>query len=199
MLWELCSRILCFGSPPGYLLRMDFFARSLESRGRKAALGKHLTDSILEFKLLLVSGRKGVRGFKKPSSLPRRWGTHPQWSSQSPWVFLSIAEDSKSPRSCYMELELGYLYYRFKFLVVMAPIGIIRIESQTMRRFLTEIISFSKLPVVSLLAACSTRPLVPTNSFRHDILRCHDAPIPMAIPLILLALGSLFVGYWAKV
>nr|YP_010722482.1 NADH dehydrogenase subunit 5 [Cuminum cyminum]WDV16676.1 NADH dehydrogenase subunit 5 [Cuminum cyminum] len=40
--------------------------------------------------------------------------------------------------------------------------------------------------------------LVPTNSFGRDILRCHDAPIPMAIPLILLALGSLFVGYLAK-
>ncbi|KAF3617182.1 NADH-ubiquinone oxidoreductase chain 5 [Capsicum annuum] len=31
--------------------------------------------------------------------------------------------------------------------------------------------------------------LVPTNSFGRDILRWHDAPIPMAIPLILLALG----------
>ncbi|KAJ8420682.1 hypothetical protein Cgig2_015035 [Carnegiea gigantea] len=41
--------------------------------------------------------------------------------------------------------------------------------------------------------------LVPTNSFGRDILRCHDAPIPMAIPLILLAFGSLFVGYLAKV
>ena len=41
--------------------------------------------------------------------------------------------------------------------------------------------------------------LVPTNSFGRDRLRCHDAPIPMAIPLILLALGSLFVGYLAKV
>nr|YP_010937914.1 NADH dehydrogenase subunit 5 [Reynoutria japonica]WKY31450.1 NADH dehydrogenase subunit 5 [Reynoutria japonica] len=40
--------------------------------------------------------------------------------------------------------------------------------------------------------------LVPTNSFGRDILRCHDAPIPMAIPLILLAFGSLFVGYLAK-
>nr|YP_009306099.1 NADH dehydrogenase subunit 5 [Corchorus capsularis]AOO95937.1 NADH dehydrogenase subunit 5 [Corchorus capsularis] len=40
--------------------------------------------------------------------------------------------------------------------------------------------------------------LVPTNSFGRDILRCHDAPIPMAIPLILLALGSLFVGYLAS-
>ena len=41
--------------------------------------------------------------------------------------------------------------------------------------------------------------LIPTNSFRRDIVRCHDAPIPMTIPLILLALGSLFVGYLAKV
>nr|YP_010035092.1 NADH dehydrogenase subunit 5 [Aconitum kusnezoffii]QOX10115.1 NADH dehydrogenase subunit 5 [Aconitum kusnezoffii] len=40
--------------------------------------------------------------------------------------------------------------------------------------------------------------LVPTNSFGRDILRCHDAPIPMAIPLILLAFGSLFVGYLAS-
>jgi NADH-ubiquinone oxidoreductase chain 5 len=41
--------------------------------------------------------------------------------------------------------------------------------------------------------------LVPTNSFGRDIVRSHDAPIPMAIPLILLAIGSLFVGYLAKV
>nr|ADT62147.1 NADH dehydrogenase subunit 5 [Isoetes engelmannii] len=40
--------------------------------------------------------------------------------------------------------------------------------------------------------------LAPTNSFSRDILRCHDAPILMAIPLILLAFGSLFVGYLAK-
>nr|AEN56118.1 NADH dehydrogenase subunit 5 [Cucumis melo subsp. melo] len=40
--------------------------------------------------------------------------------------------------------------------------------------------------------------LVPTNSFGRDIVRSHDAPIPMAIPSILLALGSLFVGYLAK-
>ncbi|KAI3905041.1 hypothetical protein MKX01_017287 [Papaver californicum] len=37
--------------------------------------------------------------------------------------------------------------------------------------------------------------LVPTNSFGRDIKRCHDTPIP----LILLAFGSLFVGYLAKV
>ncbi|KAI3842479.1 hypothetical protein MKX03_035086 [Papaver bracteatum] len=41
--------------------------------------------------------------------------------------------------------------------------------------------------------------LVPTNLFGRDIKRCHDAPIPMAIPLILMAFGSLFVGYLAKV
>ncbi|CAN6447124.1 unnamed protein product [Victoria cruziana] len=41
--------------------------------------------------------------------------------------------------------------------------------------------------------------LVPTNSFGRDIVTCHDAPIPMAIPSILLALGSPFVGYLAKV
>nr|GEZ75332.1 NADH dehydrogenase subunit 5, mitochondrial [Tanacetum cinerariifolium] len=35
----------------------------------------------------------------------------------------------------------------------------------------------------------------PTNSFGQDILQGHDAPIPMAIPLILLALKSLFVGH----
>jgi len=40
--------------------------------------------------------------------------------------------------------------------------------------------------------------LAPTNSFGRDILRCHDAPIPQAIPLIFLAFGSLFVGYLAK-
>ncbi|CAL9070197.1 unnamed protein product (mitochondrion) [Musa banksii] len=41
--------------------------------------------------------------------------------------------------------------------------------------------------------------LVPTNSFGRDRFKCHDAPIPMAIPSILLAIGSLFVGYLAKV
>ena len=41
--------------------------------------------------------------------------------------------------------------------------------------------------------------LAPTNPFGRDILRCHDAPIPMAIPLIALAFGSLSVGYLAKV
>lgn len=41
--------------------------------------------------------------------------------------------------------------------------------------------------------------LAPTNPFKRDICRCHDAPILMAIPLILLAFGSIFVGYLAKV
>lgn len=41
--------------------------------------------------------------------------------------------------------------------------------------------------------------LVPTNSCGRDLVRRHDAPIPMAFTLILLAFGSLFVGYFAKV
>nr|YP_009863156.1 NADH dehydrogenase subunit 5 [Anthoceros punctatus]YP_009863198.1 NADH dehydrogenase subunit 5 [Anthoceros agrestis]QKD76612.1 NADH dehydrogenase subunit 5 [Anthoceros punctatus]QKD76654.1 NADH dehydrogenase subunit 5 [Anthoceros agrestis] len=40
--------------------------------------------------------------------------------------------------------------------------------------------------------------LAPTNSFKRDILGCHDAPILMAILLICLAFGSIFVGYLAK-
>nr|YP_009167262.1 NADH dehydrogenase subunit 5 [Ginkgo biloba]AJP33473.1 NADH dehydrogenase subunit 5 [Ginkgo biloba] len=40
--------------------------------------------------------------------------------------------------------------------------------------------------------------LAPTNSSGRDILRCHDAPIPMAIPSIFSAFGSLSVGYLAK-
>nr|YP_009277448.1 NADH dehydrogenase subunit 5 [Psilotum nudum]AOH05918.1 NADH dehydrogenase subunit 5 [Psilotum nudum] len=40
--------------------------------------------------------------------------------------------------------------------------------------------------------------LASTNSFKRDILRCHDAPILMAIPLILLAFGSILAGYLAK-
>nr|YP_010881069.1 NADH dehydrogenase subunit 5 [Moerckia flotoviana]QDE10619.1 NADH dehydrogenase subunit 5 [Pallavicinia lyellii]WIA66571.1 NADH dehydrogenase subunit 5 [Moerckia flotoviana] len=38
----------------------------------------------------------------------------------------------------------------------------------------------------------------PTNSFKRDLSKCHDAPILMAIPLILLAFGSIFAGYSAK-
>nr|QIA59928.1 NADH dehydrogenase subunit 5 [Fossombronia cristula] len=40
--------------------------------------------------------------------------------------------------------------------------------------------------------------LAPTNSFKRDLSKCHDAPILMAIPLILSAFGSIFVGYLAK-
>jgi NADH-ubiquinone oxidoreductase chain 5 len=40
--------------------------------------------------------------------------------------------------------------------------------------------------------------LAPANGFKQDIVVCHDAPMIMAIPLILLAFGSIFVGYLAK-
>jgi NADH-ubiquinone oxidoreductase chain 5 len=40
--------------------------------------------------------------------------------------------------------------------------------------------------------------LAPSNGLKRDILSCHDAPLIMAIPLILLAFGSIFVGYLAK-
>jgi NADH-ubiquinone oxidoreductase chain 5 len=40
--------------------------------------------------------------------------------------------------------------------------------------------------------------LSPGNGFKRDVVSCHDAPPIMAIPLILLALGSIFVGYIAK-
>jgi NADH-ubiquinone oxidoreductase chain 5 len=41
--------------------------------------------------------------------------------------------------------------------------------------------------------------LAPTNSFKQDILQCHDAPILMAIPLIFLVFGSIFARYLGKV
>jgi len=41
--------------------------------------------------------------------------------------------------------------------------------------------------------------LAPTNSFKQDILQCHDVPVLMAILLIFLAFGSIFAGYLAKV
>jgi len=37
-----------------------------------------------------------------------------------------------------------------------------------------------------------------TNSFKQSLVHTHDAPIIMAIPLILLAFGSIFVGYLGK-
>jgi NADH-ubiquinone oxidoreductase chain 5 len=40
--------------------------------------------------------------------------------------------------------------------------------------------------------------IAPSNSFKRDIAACHDAPVLMAIPLIILAFGSIFVGYLAK-
>jgi NADH-ubiquinone oxidoreductase chain 5 len=40
--------------------------------------------------------------------------------------------------------------------------------------------------------------LAPAIGFKRDIVVCHDAPIIMAIPLVLLAVGSIFVGYLAK-
>jgi NADH-ubiquinone oxidoreductase chain 5 len=40
--------------------------------------------------------------------------------------------------------------------------------------------------------------LAPTNAFKRDVAACHDAPILIAIPLIMLAFGSIFVGYLAK-
>ncbi|GJP29947.1 hypothetical protein CLOM_g20732 [Closterium sp. NIES-68] len=40
--------------------------------------------------------------------------------------------------------------------------------------------------------------LAPANAYKRDIAQCHDAPVLMAIPLILLAIGSIFVGYLAK-
>ena len=38
----------------------------------------------------------------------------------------------------------------------------------------------------------------PTSAFKQSIKKTHDAPIIMAIPLMLLAVGSIFVGFFAK-
>lgn len=40
--------------------------------------------------------------------------------------------------------------------------------------------------------------LAPANGFKKDLASCHDAPLVMAIPLIILAFGSIFVGYLAR-
>ena len=40
--------------------------------------------------------------------------------------------------------------------------------------------------------------LAPTNAFKQSLKHVHDAPIIMAIPLIFLCFGSIFVGYMAK-
>jgi NADH-ubiquinone oxidoreductase chain 5 len=40
--------------------------------------------------------------------------------------------------------------------------------------------------------------IIETTSYKKLVEGVHDAPIPMAIPLIILALGSIFVGYFLK-
>ena len=40
--------------------------------------------------------------------------------------------------------------------------------------------------------------LAPTNAYKQNVATCHEAPLCIAIPLILLAFGSIFVGYVAK-
>ena len=40
--------------------------------------------------------------------------------------------------------------------------------------------------------------LAPTNAPKSYLTHCHDAPLLMAIPFILLAIGSIFVGYLTK-
>ena len=50
----------------------------------------------------------------------------------------------------------------------------------------------------SLIGATRTPTLQYTNSFKQSIAHAHDAPFIMALPLILLAFGSIFVGYLGK-
>jgi len=40
--------------------------------------------------------------------------------------------------------------------------------------------------------------LIKTNSFKHSIIKAHDAPVRMALPLAILAFGSIFIGYFSK-
>jgi NADH-ubiquinone oxidoreductase chain 5 len=40
--------------------------------------------------------------------------------------------------------------------------------------------------------------LNPSSSFKTALQNCHDAPLIMALPLILLAFGSIFIGYFAR-
>nr|QIA60137.1 NADH dehydrogenase subunit 5 [Haplomitrium mnioides]QIA60179.1 NADH dehydrogenase subunit 5 [Haplomitrium mnioides] len=58
-------------------------------------------------------------------------------------------------------------------------------------------VSVSFTPYYSSRLLFLTLP-APTNSFKRDLSRCHDAPILMAIPLIFSAFGSIFAGYLAK-
>ncbi|GAU19283.1 hypothetical protein TSUD_335690 [Trifolium subterraneum] len=89
--------------------------------------------------------------------------------------------------------KMGGLASSFPFTYAMMLMGSLSLIGFP---FLT---GFYSKDVILELAYTKYTISVPTNSFGRDILRCHDAPIPMAIPLILLALGSLFVGYLAKV
>jgi NADH-ubiquinone oxidoreductase chain 5 len=40
--------------------------------------------------------------------------------------------------------------------------------------------------------------LVPSNAYKRVIAACHESPVLMAMPLVILSLGSIFVGYCAK-
>ena len=40
--------------------------------------------------------------------------------------------------------------------------------------------------------------LIETNAYKHVILHAHDAPFKMALPLTILAFGSIFIGYLSK-
>lgn len=40
--------------------------------------------------------------------------------------------------------------------------------------------------------------LAPTNAFKNTVAKAHEAPFLLAFPLIVLAFGSIFVGYFAK-
>jgi NADH-ubiquinone oxidoreductase chain 5 len=40
--------------------------------------------------------------------------------------------------------------------------------------------------------------LIKTNGFRHSIINAHDAPLPMAFPLAILAFGSIAIGFLTR-
>jgi NADH-ubiquinone oxidoreductase chain 5 len=40
--------------------------------------------------------------------------------------------------------------------------------------------------------------LTKTNSYKQNILHAHDAPLIMAMPLLILSIGSIFIGYFTK-
>jgi len=78
-------------------------------------------------------------------------------------------------------LELAYAKYTIS--------GSIAFWLGSISVFFTSYYSFRLLLLTFLSSA---------NGFKRDIVSCHDAPIIMAIPLVLLAFGSIFVGYLAK-